>query len=248
MDAISVDRFRRKLLADKARLEELIKSINERGLRQSLFESTQELSRYDNHPGDLGSEEFERSKDLALRDNLNIQLNKIGDALTSINEGTYGRCRSCDREIPRERLEAIPETTLCLQCSEETEGAGKRRQRPIEEEVILPPFGSQTSDPYQKHPDGDEANEYDGEDVWQELGRTIEHASEAGSGSYYGPLDMDEKQGGVEGIEQIPYFKGADGMYYEDTGAYIDDEDNPQEKVSDGAGWERLEGDGAGGQ
>lgn len=248
MNSHSLEKFRQKLLAEKAKLEEQLHSINQGGLRQSLYESTQELSRYDNHPGDLGSEEFERSKDLALRDNIHIQLQKIEDALESINEGNYGRCRSCGQEIPWERLEAIPETTLCLECRQKMEGMGERQKRPIEEEVILPPFGGQASDPYQKHPDEEEAIEYDGEDTWQELGRTIEHASESRSGSYFGPLDLDEDRGNVEGVEEIPYFKGADGMFYEDTGAYIDDEGSPRERVIGDAGWDRVNKNNNGGE
>ncbi|MDN5345286.1 MAG: hypothetical protein PWQ18_1400 [Clostridia bacterium] len=239
MDQQSLQYFRQKLLAEKQQLEEQIDSLNSGGLRESLLESTQELSRYDNHPGDLGSEEFERSKDLALRDNARIQLQKVADALESIQEGTYGYCRRCGREIPRARLEAVPETTLCLTCRKGMEGAGDINHRPIEEQVILPPFGGQFSDPRQKHPDEEEGLQYDGEDTWQDLARTIEHASESRSGSYFGPLDLDEDQGYVEAVEGIPYFKGADGMFYEDTGAYIDDEEPPAEKVIGDAGWDR---------
>lgn len=36
------------------------------GLESPLDESGQELSAYDNHPGDLGSQLYERSKDLGL--------------------------------------------------------------------------------------------------------------------------------------------------------------------------------------
>ncbi|AOQ23532.1 TraR/DksA C4-type zinc finger protein [Neomoorella thermoacetica] len=240
MDRQSLAHFRQKLLEEKAGLEEQLDSLNSGGLGESLLESTQELSRYDNHPGDLGTEEFERGKDLALRDNVQVQLRKIEDALQSIAEGTYGYCRRCGREIPRERLEAIPETTLCLECRRKMEGKADKHSRPVEEAVILPPFGGQTTDPHQKHADEEEAVEYDGEDVWQELGRTIEHASEARSGSYFGPLDLDEDQGFVEAVENIPYFRGADGMFYEDTGAYLEDEGAPEEKVIGDAGWDRV--------
>lgn len=240
MNQKSLRHFQQKLREEKKKLEEQVDSFNSGGLRESLLESTQELSRYDNHPGDLGTEEFERSKDLALRDNARIQLQKIDDALESIREGTYGYCRRCGREIPRERLEAIPETTLCLECREEMEGAGDINRRPIEEQVILPPFGGQFSDPRQKHPDEEEAIMYDGEDTWQALARTAEHASESRSGAYFGPMDLDEDQGYVEAIEGIPYFKGADGMFYEDTGAYIDDEEAPEERVTGDAGWDRV--------
>ena len=35
----------------------------------SQREAINELSAYDNHPGDLGTETFERAKDLGLKDN-----------------------------------------------------------------------------------------------------------------------------------------------------------------------------------
>jgi hypothetical protein len=31
-------------------------------------------------------------------------------------------CKRCDEEIPKRRLEALPETRLCLQCSQEIGG------------------------------------------------------------------------------------------------------------------------------
>ncbi|MGI6285404.1 TraR/DksA C4-type zinc finger protein [Neomoorella humiferrea] len=241
MDAATLEHFRRLLLEEKKKLREQIDSLTSGGLRSSLFESTQELSSYDNHPADLGSEEFERSKDLALRDNARLQLRKIEDALASIKEGTYGYCRECGREIPRERLEVVPETTLCLACRKKLEETGDNNKRPIEEQVVLPPFGGQFSDPRQKHPDEEEALMYDGEDTWQELARSTEHASESRSGAYYGPMDLDEDIGYVEAVEGIPYFKGADGMFYEDTGAYIDDESSPEEKLIGDAGWDKIQ-------
>jgi RNA polymerase-binding transcription factor DksA len=37
-------------------------------------------------------------------------------ALARMNEGTYGRCRACDADIPLAVLTAIPKTTLCQGC------------------------------------------------------------------------------------------------------------------------------------
>lgn len=239
MDKEKLEYFRRKLLALRAAYEEQLRSLRYGGLSESLQDSIQELSSYDNHPGDLGSELFERSKDLALRDNASLQLQKIEDALDSIREGTYGRCRRCGQAIPWERLEAVPETTLCLQCRQAIEREGVDRRRPIEEGVILPPLGGLKL--HRERSQGENRQIYDGEDAWQELAKTTEHASEAGIGSYYGPLDMDEDRGYVEPVDGIPYFKGADGMFYKDTGAYIDDESPPREPLVGDEGWDKVE-------
>jgi DnaK suppressor protein len=43
-------------------------------------------------------------------------LTDIELALARMNEGTYGRCRACDADIPLAVLTAIPKTTLCQAC------------------------------------------------------------------------------------------------------------------------------------
>jgi len=42
----------------------------------------------------------------------------LKNALIRIDQGTYGRCLKCGREIPEERLQVIPESVLCVACKE----------------------------------------------------------------------------------------------------------------------------------
>lgn len=225
MDTGTINHFRNKLLQDKANLQQQLEFLQERGLNLSLRESTDELSSYDNHPGDLGTEVFERGKDIALKEHMLIQLHKIEDALNAINQGNYGTCQVCGAAIPLERLKAVPETTLCLKCRQDMEKEeGDKKSRPVEEEVVKPPFGHMYS-----HGNKEEQVIYDGEDTWQDLARTAEHAGESGSGSYYGPLDLDEDRSSVQDVEEIPYYKDEDGVIYQDfrtdTGAGIGPEE-----------------------
>ena len=99
-------------------------------------EAVGELSSYDNHPGDLGTELFEREKDVALEIHEENQLNEIEAALTAIDEGNYGKCKECGKDIPYERLEAIPSTLYCVEHSNRQTISNRR---PSEEEVIMPP-------------------------------------------------------------------------------------------------------------
>lgn len=39
------------------------------------------------------------------------------DALTRLDEGTYGHCETCGGPIPIVRLRALPDTTICIDCS-----------------------------------------------------------------------------------------------------------------------------------
>ncbi|PZN11630.1 MAG: conjugal transfer protein TraR, partial [Bacillota bacterium] len=118
--------FRRRLLEERRRLAGDLRDGG--GLaRQALREATGELSAYDNHPADLGSETFERGKDLSRRRDLQKALADVDGALARIEEGTYGYCQRCGRPIPRERLEALPATPYCVACAEEREGGPRAR-------------------------------------------------------------------------------------------------------------------------
>jgi len=51
------------------------------------------------------------------------QLLKIDDALTRLDEGTYGVCMNCGEEIPVERLKAVPFALYCVDCQSKLGGA-----------------------------------------------------------------------------------------------------------------------------
>ncbi|MDS1029613.1 TraR/DksA C4-type zinc finger protein [Bacillota bacterium LX-D] len=223
MDKNKLEIYKQRLEKMQKENEELINNMDERGLDLPLQDSISELSSYDNHPADLGSEVFEKSKDLALRENTLIQLQKIKDALQKINEGTYGRCSQCGQEIPEDRLEAIPESTLCLKCRKDYEGEGDRHPRPLEEDVVVPPFGGRTHDQSERElGDAEDDNAYDGEDAWQEVARygSSDTLSDNPNTSNYPDIypDSDEDIGFTEDVDHIPYEKGKDGVIYEDYG------------------------------
>jgi len=234
---MDLQKQKQRLLEQKREFEESIENLTEGGLEESMNESVGELSGYDNHPADLGSEMFERSKDLALKDNTRIQLVKVNDALQEIEAGLYGICSECGSSIPPERLDALPSTTLCIQCKSKGE-LPDLSPRPIEEYVIAPPFGKPGDDLEDQVKPGGIG--FDGEDAWQDVARFGEHAPGSRAGAYYGDFDLDEDRGSVEDVDEIPYFKGADGMFYEDLGG-LDDEDSPAERVVGDDRPDRLE-------
>jgi DnaK suppressor protein len=72
-----------------------------------------ELAANDQHQGDIGTETFEREKDFSLLEQLESEISDLDAALRKIDEGTYGRCEVCGKEIDSERLEAMPGTRTC---------------------------------------------------------------------------------------------------------------------------------------
>ena len=70
----------------------------------------------DQHLADHASEMFEREVDDSLEENAEQLVREIDVALARIDAGTYGTCARCGKEIPEERLEAVPYATLCVEC------------------------------------------------------------------------------------------------------------------------------------
>lgn len=147
-----LEKNRRELLTEVDRL-------NETGLNLAQGESIGELSTYDNHPADLGSETFERSKDSALVDNALVMLDRIDAALGKMEQGNYGLCEGCGKQISTARLNAVPYATRCLDCQQQVEQEDTTL-RPLEEAFLTPPFGRTFTD-------GQDQVGFDGEDTLQ---------------------------------------------------------------------------------
>jgi DnaK suppressor protein len=62
------------------------------------------------------TETLELEKRLALENRIRQELAGIEHALQKFEEGTYGLCDSCGKPIDPERLEALPQASLCLNC------------------------------------------------------------------------------------------------------------------------------------
>ena len=123
--------FRRRLQEEKRAIETRLQKNSRLNMQNGHWhEAMGELSSYDNHPADEGTELFERGKDLALAEHETEQLRKIEAALEAIENGTYGKCKVCGKPISKERLDILPETLFCKEHSPEQKVS---RDRPIEE-------------------------------------------------------------------------------------------------------------------
>ena len=109
--------LRDRLENERQQIEKRLYDNEHYGLASSLRDATGELSPIDNHPGDLATELYERGKDIALLEQEELHLNRIQAALNAMNDGTYGSCAACNKAIPYERLEAVPDTIYCIDHS-----------------------------------------------------------------------------------------------------------------------------------
>jgi DnaK suppressor protein len=74
---------------------------------------------------DLASDNFEQDVTLSLLGSATGALAQIENALERVNEGTYGQCEQCGDKIPAARLDALPHTTMCVQCASRQEKRGR---------------------------------------------------------------------------------------------------------------------------
>lgn len=74
-----------------------------------------ELSDYDNHPGDQGTETFMQEMDETTVMILDDEAARVKEARRALEEGRYGICIDCGKEIPAARLEAVPESVRCVE-------------------------------------------------------------------------------------------------------------------------------------
>ncbi len=146
MDIQKLDYFRRKLLAEKHDVIALLKQMEQNEAFNSKVELASELSElsmYDNHPSDLASEVFDQERGIALKEHEITIIKKIEDSIANIEQGSYGICKSCGKDIPQERLEFIPYAEFCVSCQDKTNDMRLREKnnRPIEEDALGRPFG-----------------------------------------------------------------------------------------------------------
>lgn len=91
---------------------------DERGrLRARLLELEPGSEVFDGGFADSSQVTAERGELGALAGTLTDTLQEVEDALAKLDDGTYGRCETCDNEIPAARLEAMPAARLCISCA-----------------------------------------------------------------------------------------------------------------------------------
>jgi RNA polymerase-binding protein DksA len=121
VSAIDTERFRALLEEERGRVKAAIDNIHAEH-PGSMSDETGEDAVYDNHLADTATDTYDRELDYTLEENSEHVLAEIDAALKRIEDGTYGQCTNCGRQIPEERLEARPYATLCIDCQRQREG------------------------------------------------------------------------------------------------------------------------------
>ena len=120
---MDIQKYKKQLLEQKNKLTDLISDMKDNTLFGNTTNHTSErytsgeLSSYDNHPADIGTDVYMQDMQNSLTNHEQGRLNNIEDALSKIEIGTYGICDICHNAIDKDRLDILPETNLCSNCA-----------------------------------------------------------------------------------------------------------------------------------
>ena len=124
---MEADEARQRLEAERERLVAVKSDFDSEHLtEESEDENLSELSSVDQHQADVGTETFEREKDLSILEQVEAELADFEHALQRLDDGTYGTCEFDGKPIPEERLEALPAARFCVEHQAEAEREAAR--------------------------------------------------------------------------------------------------------------------------
>ena len=113
MNAELLERLRKELESER---DTVLAELKELGA-DPYSEKVDRIAGIDDNFADSAAATAERSEALAFIDNARERLGDVDAALARMDEGQYGTCIECGREIPTARLEARPLSIRCVECA-----------------------------------------------------------------------------------------------------------------------------------
>ncbi len=114
MNPKTLEELKKKLLAEKKRLEDKLASFTKKNSKSGEYSTQWE---------DYGDDEEENAAEVAAyTDSLGLEQtfeSELADVISAFNrmqEGTYGVCASCGKTIDPQRLSVRPQSLLCMAC------------------------------------------------------------------------------------------------------------------------------------
>ncbi len=123
MDPSKLAELRQRLERDRDSLRGEIAQMQGEDAAGNRYDA--EFSGYGNHEADTATETYEQERDIALQGTLEKQMDEVEHALRKFEDGTYGVCDVCGKDINPERLEVFPQATLCLDDQQKAEAQGR---------------------------------------------------------------------------------------------------------------------------
>lgn len=94
--------------------------------KEALMSDNSNLSHLPVHMADIGSDNYDQDLRIGLMESERKLLKEIDEAITRIEEGSYGICAETGVPIGKARLEAKPWAKYCIEVAREKERGGRR--------------------------------------------------------------------------------------------------------------------------
>ena len=105
--------LRVRLEEERTQLDTQLTSIVEDSFAIAQSELASDVG-LDDESTDAGTATSEREKDLSIENNVRDLLQKIDRALKRMDDGSYGVCDICGKNIEKARVKALPYVDLCI--------------------------------------------------------------------------------------------------------------------------------------
>jgi RNA polymerase-binding transcription factor DksA len=125
-----LEKNRQRLLELAARLKADEQGVAGDALRQVSGDVSGNLSNVPLHLADLGTDTFEQEMSASLMTNSRQLQTEVAAALERIEQGKFGQCEQCGRDIGEGRLQAVPYTRYCVECAQNAENEGEAGFQP----------------------------------------------------------------------------------------------------------------------
>ena len=115
LDKKTLEEFKELLLKEQKKIEDEHKRIA-KPVNEEAGDYATTYTNIGDDEDENASEVEEYAGNLAIESSLEKRLVETKEALKRIEDGTYGICENCGKEIPIERLKAYPSAKTCMQC------------------------------------------------------------------------------------------------------------------------------------
>lgn len=119
VDKYKLHHYKKKLIKEKKKLMKSLNNMSNMEEFASMDVYYSDISGYDNHPADIGTEVFMIEQDNGFKNKLKDKLQEIDRAFENIKSGSYGICEICKKEIENDRLNLIPYSKSCMECAKD---------------------------------------------------------------------------------------------------------------------------------
>ncbi len=111
--------FRKLIYTEQLKTLKDMGYIKENILDETMRDASGDQSAYSFHMADQGSDTYDREKSFLLAARENKYLSDLNDAMKRVDDGTYGVCLICGKDIEKERLEVVLVAKYHVDCKKQ---------------------------------------------------------------------------------------------------------------------------------